>query len=46
VFVSEPQFWYNATKNLSLGGEIEFGYNFGTVDGLKICPALGAKWNF
>lgn len=46
VFVSEPQFWYNATKNLSLGGEIEIGSNFSTVDGLKICPAIGAKWNF
>ena len=46
VFMSEPQFWYNLTENLSLGGEIELGVNFGAVDGLKVCPALGAKWNF
>lgn len=46
VFITEPQFWYNATKNLSVGGEIEIATNFGSVDGLKICPALGAKWNF
>lgn len=46
VFVSEPQFWYNVSKNLSLGGEIEFSNNFGSVNGFKVCPALGAKWNF
>ena len=46
VFIAEPQFWYNATKNLSIGGEIEVASNFGTVDGWKVCPALGAKWNF
>lgn len=46
VFLTEPQIWYNVNKNLSLGGEIEIGSNFGAVDGIKICPALGAKWNF
>lgn len=46
VFISEPQIWYNATKNLSLGSEVEVATNFGTVDGLKVCPTLGAKWNF
>ena len=46
VFVSEPQFWYNVSKNLSLGGEIELSNNFSTVNGFKVCPALGAKWNF
>ena len=46
VFISEPQFWYNATKNLSLGSEIEIASNFGTVNGFKICPTLAVKWNF
>ena len=46
VFLSEPQVWYNLSKNLSLGGEVEVGCNFGGVDGWKVCPALGAKWNF
>mgnify|MGYP001810141571 CR=1 FL=1 len=46
VFLTEPQIWYNVNKNLSLGGEIEVASNFGTVDGWKVCPALGAKWNF
>lgn len=46
IFLTEPQFWYNATENLSLGGEIEIGSNFGGIPGWKVCPALGAKWNF
>lgn len=46
VFLTEPQIWYNVSKNLSLGGEIEVASNFGAVDGFKVCPALGAKWNF
>ena len=46
VFISEPQIWYNATEHLSVGSEVEFGCNFGTVYGLKVCPTLAAKWNF
>lgn len=46
VFISEPQFWYNATENLSLGSEIEVASNFGTVKGFKVCPTLAVKWNF
>lgn len=46
IFLTEPQIWYNISENLSLGGEVEFGYNFGPVNGLKICPAIGAKWKF
>ncbi len=46
VFISEPQLWYNFTKNFSLGSEIEVSTNFGTVAGLKVCPTLGAKWTF
>ena len=46
IFLSEPQLWYNLSKNLSLGGEIEFGNNFGGVAGFKVNPTLGAKWNF
>lgn len=46
VFISEPQFWYNLSSNLSVGTEIEVASNFGTVQGLKVCPTLAAKWNF
>ena len=46
VFISEPQLWYNISKNLSVGSEVELGYNFAPVQGFKVCPTLGAKWNF
>ncbi len=46
VFLAEPQLWYNATKNLSLGGEIEISNNFGMDDEFKVRPTLAVKWNF
>jgi hypothetical protein len=45
IFLSEPQIWYNATKNFSIGSEVEFGNNF-TVEGMKVCPTLAGKWTF
>lgn len=46
VFLSEPQLWYNATDNLSLGGEIELSSNFAGNKGFLVCPTIGVKWNF
>jgi hypothetical protein len=46
VFITEPQFWYNVTPHLSFGTEIEIASNFASVNGLKVCPTLAAKWNF
>lgn len=46
VFLSEPQLWYNATENLSLGGEIELSSNFAGNKGFLVCPTIGVKWNF
>jgi len=46
VFITEPQFWYNLSENLSLGSEIEIASNFASVNGFKVCPTLAAKWNF
>lgn len=46
TFISEPQFWYNVTSNLSLGSEVELANNFGTVNGFKVCPTMAVKWNF
>lgn len=46
VFITEPQFWYNVTPNLSLGSEIEIASNFAGIKGVKVCPTLAAKWNF
>lgn len=44
-FLSEPQLWYNATKNLSLGGEVEISNNFVGAE-FAVKPTLGAKWTF
>ncbi|MFA8433975.1 MAG: DUF5020 family protein [Marinifilaceae bacterium] len=46
VFLTEPQLWYNATKNISVGGEVEISRNFAGVDGTKVRPTLAVKWNF
>jgi hypothetical protein len=44
-FLSEPQLWYNATKNLAFGTEIELSNNF-VADEFKIMPTLGVKYTF
>ncbi len=46
TFLSEPQFWYNFTPNLSLGSEVELSNNFGLHEGFKVNPTVAAKWNF
>lgn len=50
-FISEPQIWYQvgqhfACPNLSVGGEVELSYDFGSAKGFKCRPALGFKWQF
>ncbi len=44
-FLSEPQLWYNASKNLALGGEVEFSNNF-LGDEFNVMPTLGLKYTF
>ena len=46
VFLTEPQFWYNATENLSVGGEIEISSNFEQTHKSYVRPTLALKWNF
>lgn len=52
VVLSEPQLWYNVTKNLSLGGEVEMSYNFiynqdpNSTKKFFVNPTLAVKWNF
>ena len=47
VLLSQPQVWYNATSNLSLGTEIEISNQFHPVTYKFYCiPTLAAKWNF
>ena len=50
VILSEPQFWYNVTPNISLGSEIEisnnFIYNTYNDKSFFVNPTLALKWNF
>ena len=46
VFLSEPQLWFNATKNFSIGSEIELSSNFAGLDGFNVMPTVAAKWTF
>ncbi len=46
IFLSEPQLWYNATKNISFGTEIELSNNFGTMEGFHVMPTVAGKWTF
>ena len=46
VLLTEPQLWFNATKNLSLGGEVEISNNFAYSNEFKVRPTLAVKWNF
>ena len=44
VFQTEPQFWYNITKQFSVGSEIEMSANFAGHRGFMINPTIGGKW--
>jgi hypothetical protein len=46
VFLAEPQLWYNATKNLSIGTEIEMSSNFSGEKDFVVNPTIAAKWTF
>lgn len=46
VFMTEPQLWYNFTKNFSLGTEIELSNNFSGVKGFQVNPTIGVKVTF
>lgn len=47
VFLTEPQFWFNATPNFSVGSEIEISKNFvfGS-DKVEVFPTAAVKWTF
>ncbi len=46
VFLSEPQIWYNFNEYWAGGSEIEFGHNFGGIEGWKVCPTIAVKHTF
>ncbi len=45
VFLTEPQIWYNVTKQFSFGGEVEISNNFASSD-FKVRPTAAVKWTF
>ncbi len=45
IFLSESQLWYNITKNISFGGEVEISNNF-IANNFKIMPTVALKWTF
>ena len=45
VFNTQPQFWYNVGKHLSLGTEIEIEDHL-VVKEFRIDPTIAAKWTF
>jgi hypothetical protein len=46
VFLSEPQIWYNLTKNFAIGSEEELSVNFAGHRGFMINPTIAGKWTF
>lgn len=50
VILTEPQFWYNVTKNISFGSEVEISNNFiyhtYNDKSFFINPTVAFKWNF
>lgn len=50
VILTEPQIWYNASPNISIGSEIEisnnFIHNFYNDKTFFVNPTLAFKWNF
>jgi Domain of unknown function (DUF5020) len=45
VFLTEPQFWFNVTKQFSLGSEVEMSSNFAGHKGFMCNPTVAVKWN-
>ena len=50
IFFSEPQFWYNCNKHISLGSEVEltnnFVFNLANDKTFFVNPTLAVKFNF
>jgi hypothetical protein len=47
ILLTEPQFWYNFSKNFSAGSEIEISNNFVfNSNKVEIFPTVAVKWNF
>jgi hypothetical protein len=47
IFLSALELWYNMTKNIAIGGEVEITKNFFPgEDRILFKPGIGLKWNF
>jgi hypothetical protein len=54
IFLSEPQIWLHFNKisgvdknfNLSVGSEVELGYNFASLEGFFAIPTVAIRWDF
>lgn len=46
IFLTEPQLWYNFTKKLAVGSEVEISSNFAGHEGFKVNPTAALKYNF
>jgi len=46
VFMTQPQLWYNFNKNFSAGTEVQFGSNFGGVEGFDVMPSAAIRYTF
>ena len=46
IFQTQPQVWYNLNPHFSIGSEVQFANNFGTVKGFDIFPNAAVKYTF
>ncbi|GAB1451532.1 DUF5020 family protein [Draconibacterium sp.] len=46
IFMTQPQLWYNFSKNFSIGTEIQFAYNFGGIKGFDVMPSPAVRYTF
>lgn len=46
TFLSEPQLWFNATSNFSIGSEVELSKGFAGMSGFNVMPTVAGKWTF
>lgn len=47
VLLTEPQIWFNATKHLAIGSEVEISNNFIPGENkVMVNPTIACKWNF
>jgi hypothetical protein len=46
IFQTQPQVWYNLNPHFSVGSEVQFAFNFGSIKGFDIFPNAAVKYTF